>query len=153
MHQPSASELLEKLCCVSVTWIMFPLSPFLLDICSCFSNITTYRGMVHCEAQSLTFSERLSVFKNRVLRNTFECMQEEVRWGLRKQHSKLLHTVHWPPDMIRDIRYKGIIWVLPVACMGQERYFVRHYGRKNLTKRYQYEHLKRDELYWNEWKK
>jgi len=149
MHQPSASEHLEKLCCASATWIMFPLSPFLLDIliCSWFSEITAYRGIVQCEARSLTLSERLSVFKNRVLRKAFEYVQEELRWGLRKRHSKLLHTVHCSPNMIREVRYKGIIRMFPVACMGEERYFVHHYGRKNLTKRYQYEPLKRDELY------
>lgn len=101
---------------------MFPLNPFLLEICSWFSDITTYRGMVQCEAWSLTLPDRLSVFKNRVLRKAFEYMQEEVRWELRKQHSKLLHTVHCSPNMISEVRYKGIIWVFPVAYVGEERY-------------------------------
>jgi hypothetical protein len=71
-----------------------------------------------CETWSLMLREdnRLRVFENRVLRRIFGPKRYEVVGEWRKLHSEELHNLCSSPDIIRRMRWAGL-----VACMRQER--------------------------------
>jgi hypothetical protein len=61
------------------------------------------------------------VFENRALRRIFGLKTEEVVGGWRRLHNEELHYLYASPNVIRVIKSKRIIWVGPVACMGEMR--------------------------------
>jgi hypothetical protein len=63
---------------------------------------------------------RLRVFKNRVLRKTFEPKRDEDgSW--RKLHNDELHSLHTSPNIVRVIKSRGMRWAGHVARMGEDR--------------------------------
>jgi hypothetical protein len=76
-----------------------------------------------CETRSLTLREehRLRVFENRVLKGIFGPKRDEVtgEWG--KLHSGELHDLNSSPDIIRQIKSRGMGWAGHVARMGEGR--------------------------------
>jgi hypothetical protein len=66
-----------------------------------------------CETWSLT----LRVFENRVLRRIFGPKRDEVTGEWRKLHNEELP----PPNIIRQIKSRGMRWAGHVARMGEER--------------------------------
>jgi hypothetical protein len=79
-----------------------------------------------CETWSLTLREehRLWVFENWVLRRIFGPKKDEVTGQWRKLHNGELHNCYSLPDIIRQIRSRGMRWV-DVARMGEGRNMYR----------------------------
>jgi hypothetical protein len=75
------------------------------------------------ETWSLTLREehRLRVFENRVLRGMFGPEGDEVTGEWRKLHSGELHNLYSSPDIIRQIKSRGMRWAGHVARMGEGR--------------------------------
>jgi hypothetical protein len=65
-----------------------------------------------CETWSLTLKEkhRLSMFENRVQRRKFGPKRDEVTGEWRKLHSEELHNMYSSPNIIRQIKSRGIKW-------------------------------------------
>jgi hypothetical protein len=61
------------------------------------------------------------VFENRVLRRIFGPRRDEVIGEWRKLLSGELHILFSSPDIIRQIKLRGMRWVRHVACMGEGR--------------------------------
>jgi hypothetical protein len=61
------------------------------------------------------------VFENRVLRRIFGPKRDEVTGEWRKLHSGELHNLYSSPDIIRQIKSRGMRWVGHVARMGKRR--------------------------------
>jgi hypothetical protein len=61
------------------------------------------------------------VFENRVLRRIFEPKRDEVAGEWRKLHSEELHNLYSSPNIIRQVKSRGMRWAEHVACMGEER--------------------------------
>jgi hypothetical protein len=76
-----------------------------------------------CETWSLTLREehRLRVFENRVLRGIFGPTRDEVTGEWRTLHSGELHNLYSSPDIIRQIKSRGMRWTGHVARMGEGR--------------------------------
>jgi hypothetical protein len=79
--------------------------------------------LYRCEAWCLTLKEehRLRVFENRVLRGIFGPERDEVTGERRKLHSRELHNLYSSPDIIRQIKSRGMRWAVHVARMGEGR--------------------------------
>jgi hypothetical protein len=75
------------------------------------------------ETWSLTLREehRLRVFENRVLRRIFGPKRDEVIGQWRKLHSGELHILHLSPDIIGQVKSRGMSWARHVARMGEGR--------------------------------
>jgi hypothetical protein len=76
-----------------------------------------------CETWSLTLREelRLRVFENRVLRRIFGPKRDKVTGKWRKLHNEELHNLYSSPDIIRQVKSRGMRWAGHVARMGEER--------------------------------
>jgi hypothetical protein len=76
-----------------------------------------------CETWSLTSREEnsLRVFENRVLRRIFGPKRDEVTGEWRQLHSKEFHILYSSPNIIRQIKSRGMRWAGHVARMGDER--------------------------------
>jgi hypothetical protein len=61
---------------------------------------------------------RLRVFENRVVREIFGPMRDEVTGEWRKLHSGELHKLYSSPDIIRQIKLRRMRWAGYVARMG-----------------------------------
>jgi hypothetical protein len=61
------------------------------------------------------------VFENRVLRRIFGPKRDEVTGELRKLHNEELHSLYSSPNIIRQIKSRGMRWAGHVARMGEER--------------------------------
>jgi hypothetical protein len=75
-----------------------------------------------CETWSLTSGDeqRLSVFKNRVLRRIFGPQREEDgSW--RKLHNDELHSLYSSPNIVRVIKSRRMGWTRHVARMEEGR--------------------------------
>jgi hypothetical protein len=80
-----------------------------------------------CETWSLILREehRLRVFENRVLRRIFGPQRDEVMGEWRKLINGELRNFYSSPDIIGQIKSRGMRWVGYVACMGEGRNFYR----------------------------
>jgi hypothetical protein len=69
---------------------------------------------------SLTLWEehRVRVFENMVLRRIFGPKRDEVTGEWRRLHSEELHNLYSSPNIIRQIKSRGMRWVGHVARMG-----------------------------------
>jgi hypothetical protein len=92
-----------------------------------------------CETWSLTLREekRLRVFENRILRRILGPKRDEVTGEWRKLHNEELHILYSSPNIIRQIKSRGMRWVGHVARMGEERNVYRvlmgkPYGKRPL---------------------
>jgi hypothetical protein len=90
-----------------------------------------------CETWSLTLREehRLRVFENRVLRRMFGPKRDEVMGEWRKLHNEELHNLYSSPDIIKQVKSRGMRWAGHVAGMGEERKVYRVLVRKTEGKR------------------
>jgi hypothetical protein len=61
------------------------------------------------------------VFENRVLRRIFGPKRDEVTGEWRKLHNEDLHSLYASPNIIREIKSRGMRWVGHVARMREER--------------------------------
>jgi hypothetical protein len=61
------------------------------------------------------------VFENRVLRGIFGPKGDDVTGEWRKLHSGELHNLYSSPDIIRQIKSRGMRWAGHVARMGEGR--------------------------------
>jgi hypothetical protein len=61
------------------------------------------------------------VFENRVLRRIFGPKRDEVTGEWRKLHNEELHNLYSSPDIIRQVKSRGMRWAGHVARMGEER--------------------------------
>jgi hypothetical protein len=61
------------------------------------------------------------VFENKVLRRIFGLKREEVTGEWRKLHNGDLHNLYSSPDIIRQIKSRGMWWAGHVARMGEGR--------------------------------
>ena len=63
---------------------------------------------------------RLRVFENRVLRRNLGVIRRVGgTGGLRNLHSDGLLNLHFSTDIIRVMKSRKVVWVVPVACMGR----------------------------------
>jgi hypothetical protein len=63
---------------------------------------------------------KLRVFENRVLRRIFGPKRDEVMGEWRKLHSAELHNLYSSPDIVRQIKSRGMWWAGHVARMGED---------------------------------
>jgi hypothetical protein len=75
------------------------------------------------------------VFEKRVLRGIFGPKRDEVTGEWRKFHSGELHNCFSSPDIIRQIKSRGMRWAGHVARMGEGRKVYRVLMRKLEGKR------------------
>jgi hypothetical protein len=61
------------------------------------------------------------VYENRVLRGIFGPKEDEVTGEWRKLHSGELHNLYSSPDIVRQIKSRGMRWAGHVARMGEGR--------------------------------
>jgi hypothetical protein len=61
------------------------------------------------------------VFENRVLRRIFEPKRDEVTGEWRKLHNGDLHNLYSSPNIIRQMKSRGMRWAGYVARMREER--------------------------------
>jgi hypothetical protein len=80
-----------------------------------------------CGTWSLTLREehRLRVFENRVLRGIFGPKRDEVAGEWRRLHNGELHNLYLSPDIIRQIKSRGMMRAGHVAHMGEGRNLYR----------------------------
>jgi hypothetical protein len=75
-----------------------------------------------CDTWYLTLREhRLRVFENRVLRRIFGPKRDEVAGDCRRLRNEELHNLYSSPDIIRQVKSRGMRWAGHVACVGEER--------------------------------
>jgi hypothetical protein len=92
-------------------------------------KVKTYKTVIlpvvlyWCETWSLTLREkqRLSVFKNRVLKRICGPKRDEVTGEWRKLHNGELHNLYSSPNIRRQIKSRRMRWEGHVARMGEER--------------------------------
>jgi hypothetical protein len=77
----------------------------------------------------------LTVFENRVQRRIFGPKRDEVTGEWRKLHSGELHKLYSSPDIIRQIKSRGMRWAVHVARMGEGRNVYRVLVKKPKGKR------------------
>jgi hypothetical protein len=73
---------------------------------------------------------RLNVFENRVLRRISGPKRDEVTGEWRKLHNEALHILYSSPNIIRQIKSRGMRWAGHVARMGEERKLYKVLVRK-----------------------
>jgi hypothetical protein len=75
------------------------------------------------ETWSVTLREghRLRVFENRVLRGMFGPKGDEVTREWRKLQTGELHDLYSSPNIVRQIKSRGMRWAGHVARMGEGR--------------------------------
>ncbi|KAJ4448870.1 hypothetical protein ANN_00261 [Periplaneta americana] len=80
-------------------------------------------GLLSSEHFPSPFGEEhsLRVFENKVLRKIFGAKRDEVTGEWRKLHNAELHALYSSPDIIRNIKCKGLRWAGHVARMGKTR--------------------------------
>jgi hypothetical protein len=61
------------------------------------------------------------VFENKVLRRMFGPKTDEVTGKCRRLHSEELHNLYSCPNIISQIKSRGMRWAEHVARMGEER--------------------------------
>jgi hypothetical protein len=61
------------------------------------------------------------VFENRFLRRIFGPKRDEVTGEWRKLHSEELHSLYSAPDIISQVKSKGMRWAGHVTHKGEER--------------------------------
>jgi hypothetical protein len=61
------------------------------------------------------------VFENKVLRRIFGPKSDEVTGEWRKLRSEEFYILYSSPNIVRQIKSKGMRWAGHVACMGEER--------------------------------
>jgi hypothetical protein len=66
----------------------------------------------------VVFQYSLRVFENRVLRRIYGPKRDEVTGEWRKLHSGKLRILYSSPDIIRQIKSRGMRWAGHVARMG-----------------------------------
>jgi hypothetical protein len=88
-----------------------------------YKNVILSVILYGCETWSVTLREehRLRVFENRVLRRIFAPKKDEVTGEWRKLHNEELHNLYSSPDIIRQIKSRGMRWAGNVARMGEGR--------------------------------
>jgi hypothetical protein len=64
---------------------------------------------------------RLRVFEKRVLRRIFGCKRVEVTGEWRKLQNKELYNLYSSPDIIMQVKSRGMRWAGHMARMGEER--------------------------------
>jgi hypothetical protein len=69
------------------------------------------------------------VFENRVLRRIFGPKRDEVTGDWRKLHNEELHNLYSSPDIIRQVKSRGMRWAGHVARMIEEK-SVQGFGEK-----------------------
>jgi len=91
-----------------------------------------------CETWSLTLREeyRLRAFENRVLREIFGLIREEVTGDLRKLHNVELCISYTSSHIIQVTKFKRNGWVSNVAGMWKKRNSHRVLVRKGERKRW-----------------
>jgi hypothetical protein len=62
---------------------------------------------------------RLRVFENMVLRRTFWCKREEVKWEWRKLHNEELNDLYSSPNMVWVIKWRGMTETGKVSHMEE----------------------------------
>jgi hypothetical protein len=61
------------------------------------------------------------VFENRVPRRIFGPKRDAMTREWRKLHNEELHNLYSSPDIIRQVKSRGMRWAGHVARMGEER--------------------------------
>ncbi|KAJ4433295.1 hypothetical protein ANN_15554 [Periplaneta americana] len=76
-----------------------------------------------CETWTLILREeqRLRVFENKVLRKIFGAKRDEVTGEWRKLHNAELDALYSSPDIIRNIKSRGLRWAGHVARVDESR--------------------------------
>jgi hypothetical protein len=64
---------------------------------------------------------KLRVFENRVLMRIFGHKKDKVTGEWRRLHSGELHNLYSSPDIIRQIKSRGVRWARYVERMGEGR--------------------------------
>ena len=77
--------------------------------------------MYGCETWSVTLREerRLRVFENRVLKRIFVPKRDEVTGEWRKLHNEERNDLYSSPNIVREIKSRGMGWAGHVARMGR----------------------------------
>jgi hypothetical protein len=73
-----------------------------------------------CETWSLTLSEELEVFENRVLMRIFGSKRDEVTGEWRKLHNEELHNLYSSPSIIRIVKVR-MRWAGHVTRVVEKR--------------------------------
>jgi len=68
-----------------------------------------------------TWSLKLRVFENRVLRRVFGPMRYKVTGELRKLHNEEHSNLYCLPNIVRVVKSRRMRWAGHVACMGEGR--------------------------------
>jgi hypothetical protein len=82
------------------------------------------------------------VFENRVLRGIFGPMRDEVTEEWRKLHNEDLHNLYSSPDIIRQMKSRGMGWDgmgRASGTHGRGEKSVQGFGEKSPKERYHWE--------------
>ncbi|KAJ4430975.1 hypothetical protein ANN_19568 [Periplaneta americana] len=60
-------------------------------------------------------------FENKILRKIFGAKRHEVTGEWRKLHNAELHALYSSPDIIRNIKFRGLKWAGHIVRMGESR--------------------------------
>ena len=61
------------------------------------------------------------VFKNKVLRQIFGAMRDEIIGEWKKLHNAELHALYSTPNIVRNLKMKQLRWAERVARMEESR--------------------------------
>ena len=61
------------------------------------------------------------MFENKVLGKIFGAKRDEITGEWRKSHNAKLHTLHFSPNIIRNLKSRLLRWAGHVAHMEQSR--------------------------------